>query len=183
MRDCPSQGQPRLTYSEEDFDYAVNPLGHCWKCNQPGHVRIKCPKLGQSRTSYRRGKDEDICCYNCNEWGHYSRDCLLPKKTGKEQRFPGVEDKFKVMKESNWIPEDFTAKETKEERSISSSINVNVKPGENNLLSNVSSLQHRVNNLRIEKKKTSFAWFKVKQRNLFGLALINMGNSSGRSLS
>ena len=28
-RDCPSQGQPRLTYSEEELDYTINPLGHC----------------------------------------------------------------------------------------------------------------------------------------------------------
>ena len=84
------------------------------------------------------------------------------------------------MQKNNWKPEDFAAKETKEEQSVSSSINglhsENVKPGENHLLSNVHSLQHRVNNLSIEKRKTSFAGFKVKQRNLFGLALIDAGN-------
>ena len=47
-RDCPSRGQPRLTYSKEDFDYTVNQLGHFLKCNQPGHVRVKCPELGKS---------------------------------------------------------------------------------------------------------------------------------------
>ena len=82
--------------------------------------------------------------------------------------------------ENNWKPEDFAAKETKEERSVSSSINgvhsENVKPRENHLLRNVCSLQHRMNNLSIEKKKTSFAQFKVKQRNLFGLVFINTGN-------
>ena len=52
----------------------------------------------------------------------------------------------------------------------------NVKPGENHLLSNVHSLQHRVNNLSVEKKKTSYARFKVKQRNLFGIALMDTGN-------
>ena len=51
-----------------------------------------------------------------------------------------------------------------------------MKPGKNHLLSNVRSLQHRVKNLSIEKKKTSFSPFKVKQRNLFGLALIDTGN-------
>ena len=51
-----------------------------------------------------------------------------------------------------------------------------MKPGENHLLHNVSSLQHRVNNLSIEKRKTSFEQLKVKQRNLFGLALSNKGN-------
>ena len=51
-----------------------------------------------------------------------------------------------------------------------------MKPGEKHLLSNVCSLQHPVNNLSIEKRKKSFARFKVKQRNLFGLALINTGN-------
>ena len=45
-----------------------------------------------------------------------------------------------------------------------------------NLLQNVLSLQLRVNNLNIDQKKTSYARFKVKQRNIFGLALIDMGN-------
>ena len=148
----------------------VNPLGHCWKCNQPGQVRIKCPKLGQSRMNYKKGKDEDLWSYNCNECRHYFRDCLLPKRKRKEQRSCVVEVKFKrifwnVMKEKNWKPEAFAAKETKEERSVSSSIDgvhsENVKPGENCLLHNVFSLQHRVNNLGIEKRKTSFALFKV----------------------
>ena len=127
----------------------------------------KCPKLGQSRTNYRRGKDKVVCCYNRNECRrHYSRDCLLPKRARKEQRSRGVEEEFKrifwkVMKDNNWKPEDFTAKETKEEWSVSSSIdgvhNENVKPGENHLLFSVHSLHHRVNNLSIEKRKTSFA--------------------------
>ena len=72
------------------------------------------------------------------------------------------------MKENNWKPEDFAAKERKEEQSVSSSIHgvhsENLKPGENHLLSNVCSLQHIVNNLSIDKKKMSFARFKVKQK-------------------
>ena len=91
---------------------------------------------------------------------------MLPMRTRKEQRYQGVEDKFKrifwkVMKENNWKPEDLAAKETKEEQSVSSGADgvhsENVKPGEKNLLPNVLSLQHRVNNLSIEKKKMSFA--------------------------
>ena len=65
------------------------------------------------------------------------------------------------MKDNNRKTEDFTAKETKEERSISSSIHSvhseNMIQGENHLIRNVHSLQHRVNNLSIEKKKTFFA--------------------------
>ena len=86
------------------------------------------------------------------------------------------------MQKNNWKPEEFAAKETKEERSISSSIDgihsENVKPGEKHLLSNVivHSLQNRVNNFSIEKRKTAFARFKVKKRNRFTLALINTGN-------
>ena len=38
------------------------------------------------------------------------------------------------------------------------------------MLLNVLSLQLRVNNLNVDKKKTSYARFKVKQRNIFGLA-------------
>ena len=133
-------------------------------------MRIKFPKLGKSR------------------------DCLLRK----EQKSREIEDEFKrifwkVMKESNWKPEDFAAKETKEEQSVSSRIygvhSENKKPRENHLLlRNVHSLQHRVNNLSIKKRKMSFARFKVKQRNLFGLALIDTGNLvhswivSGKSL-
>ena len=45
-----------------------------------------------------------------------------------------------------------------------------------NMLQNVLSLQLRVNNLNIDQKKTSYARFKVKQRNIFGLALIDTGN-------
>ena len=51
-----------------------------------------------------------------------------------------------------------------------------MKPREDPLLSNVCSLQHKVNNLNVEQKKTSYARFKVKQRNIFGLALIDTGN-------
>ena len=71
------------------------------------------------------------------------------------------------MKENNWKPEDFAAEETKEEQSISSSINVvhseNVKPGKNHLMNQVQALQNRVKNLSIEKRKMSFPCFKVKQ--------------------
>ena len=48
--------------------------------------QTKCPKLEQSKMSDRRRKDEDVCCYNCKECGHYARDCLLPKRTKKELR-------------------------------------------------------------------------------------------------
>ena len=61
------------------------------------------------------------------------------------------------MQKNNCKPEDFAANETKEEQFISSNIDgvhsENVKPGENHLLSNVRSLQHRVNNLSVEKRK------------------------------
>ena len=80
---------------------------------------------------------------------------------------------WKVMKENNWKPEDFAAEETKEGQSVSSSINVvhseNVKPGKNYLRNQVQVLQI-VNSLSIQKRKTSFTRFKVKQQNIFGLA-------------
>ena len=41
------------------------------------------------------------------------------------------------------------------------------------LLQNVQSLQKRVNNQR---EKPAYARFKIKQRNIFGLALIDSGN-------
>ena len=121
----------------------VNPLGHCWECNQPGHVRIKYPDLGQSRTTYRGGQDEDFHCYNCKKYEHCSRDCRLSNRMRKDQEPVLTEDEFreickKVMTE-------------------------NMKPGEDPLLHNVRSLQHRVNNLCIEKRMTSFARFKLKQ--------------------
>ena len=71
----------------------------------------------------------------------------LPARKEKESR--GVQDEFKrifwkVIKENNWKPEDFATNETKEEQSVSSSIDgvhsENVKPGENHLLRNVCSL-------------------------------------------
>ena len=88
------------------------------------------------------------------------------KEDEKISKISGVEDEFKrifwnEMKENNWKPEDFAAKKTKEKPSIFSSIDgvhsENVKPGENHLLRNVFSLQHRVNNLSIEERKMSFA--------------------------
>ena len=107
--------------------------------------------------SYRRRKDEDIRCYNCKECGHYARDCPIPKRWRNGQRSGRLEDKvkrifWKVMRERN------------------------MKPREDPLLSQVHSLQHRVNNLNIDKKKTSYTRFKVKQRNIFGLPLIDTGN-------
>ena len=45
-----------------------------------------------------------------------------------------------------------------------------------NLLQNVLSLQLRVNNLNNDQKKTSNARFKVKQRHIFGSALVDTGN-------
>ena len=105
---------------------------------------------------YRRRKDEDVRCYNCKECGHYARDCLLPKRMRKEQESWRFEDKVKRI-----------LRKVMQER--------NMKPRGDPLLSNVHSLQHRVNNLNIDQKKTSYARFKVKQRNNFGLALIDMG--------
>ena len=53
---------------------------------------------------------------------------------------------------------------------------MNDKVNKNHLLQNVCSLQLRVNNLNITRKKTLYARFKMKQRNLFGLVLIDTGN-------
>ena len=44
---------------------------------------------------------------------------------------------------------------------------INVKLNKNHLLNNFCSIQLRVNNLNIQRKKMSFAQFQVKQRNLF----------------
>ena len=86
---------------------------------------------------YRRGQKEDVCCYNCNERGHSSRDCLLPKRTRKEQRSQIFEVTVKRifwegLEENNWKLDDFAAEEKKDEQSVSSSIDVvhkeNVKP-------------------------------------------------------
>ena len=77
-------------------------------------------------------KRKDVCGYNCNECEHYSRDCLLPKRTRKEQRSQGFKEKFKrifwmIMKENNWKPKDFAAEESKEERSVSVSSSIHVE--------------------------------------------------------
>ena len=52
----------------------------------------------------------------------------------------------------------------------------NEEVNKNHLLHNVCYLQHRVNNLTIEKRKMSFSHFKVKDQNIFRLALIDTGN-------
>ena len=62
---------------------------------------------------------------------------------------------------------------------MSSSIDVvyseNVKPRENHMLHNLPFLQNTVNNLNDKKRKTSFLRIKMKQQNIFGLALIDTG--------
>ena len=73
---------------------------------------------------YRRGRRKDVCCYNCNEWGHYSRDCLLPERTRKEQRSQVFEEDIERIFWELMKLEDFAAEETKEEQSVSSSIDV-----------------------------------------------------------
>ena len=88
----------------------------------------------KSRTSYKGGQDEDIPCYNCNKYGHCSRDCLLPNRTRKDQEPVLTEDEIKKI--------------------CKKVITENMKPRENHLLHNVHSLQHKVNNLSIEKSNT-----------------------------
>ena len=65
------------------------------------------------------------------------------------------------MEENNCKLEDFSIEETKDERSVFSSINdvhsENVKPGKNNLMNQIQILQCRVNNLNTNKRKTPFA--------------------------
>ena len=51
-----------------------------------------------------------------------------------------------------------------------------ISNNKNNLLQNVVSLQVRLNQLNMERKRAAYVRFKVKQRNIFGLALIDMGN-------
>ena len=67
---------------------------------------------------------------------------------------------LEVMEENNWKLEDFSVEETKDERSVSQ----------------ILMLQGRVNNLGIKKRKRSFACFKLKQRIMYGLVLIDKGN-------
>ena len=69
--------------------------------------------------SYIRGQKKDVC----------SRDCLLPKRTRKEQRSQVLEENVKrifweVMEEHNWKLEDFAAEDMKDEPSVSSSFYV-----------------------------------------------------------
>ena len=135
--------------------------------------------------SDRRGQKKDVCCYNCNKCGHYSSDCLLPKRMRKEkitQVFKKTVKRlfWEVMEENNWKLENFVVEETKDKRSLSSCIDVvqseNVKPGKNNLMNQIQMVQCRVNNLSTKKRKTPFARFKVIHRNIYGLALITTGN-------
>ena len=118
---------------------------------------------GQPRMSYRRGQKKDILWYNCNEHGHYSMDCQQPKRTRKEQRYQVFVETVKrifweVMVENNWKLEDFSVEETKDELSVSSSIDVvhseNMKPRKDYLIHQIQTLQCIVNNLSTKKRKT-----------------------------
>ena len=75
---------------------------------------------------------------------------------------------WEVIEENNWKLEDFSVEETKDEQSVSSSIDVvhskNVKPRKNYLVHKIQTLQCRMNNLSTKKRKTSFACFKGKQK-------------------
>ena len=72
----------------------------------------------------------------------------------------------------------FSVKEMSTGRIVSkgNSNECRVNNNKNNLLQNVLFLQIRVNQLNVDRKKASYARFKVKQRNIFGLALIDTGN-------
>ena len=109
-----------------------------------------------------------------------ARDCRGTKRN-RGRDAPMTKEKmmkmFKdMMVQCNKKSADF---QTITRRIISKSDNdkceINVKSNKNHLLHNVGSLQLRVNDLNIKTKKI-FVRFKVKQRNLFGLALINTGN-------
>ena len=74
-------------------------------------------------------------------------DCQQPKRTRKEQRYQVFVETVKrifweVMVENNWKLEDFSVEETKDELSVSSSIDVvhseNMKPRKDYLNPNVT---------------------------------------------
>ena len=79
VRAC-TASQVKTWWSVEDFNYTVNPLGHCWECNKPGHMKIKCPVIGQPRLTYSK---EDFNytvnplghCWECNMPGHVKTKC------------------------------------------------------------------------------------------------------------
>ena len=89
--------------------YKANAIDNYYKGNNQG----------QPRMSYSRGQKKDFCFYNCNEHGHYSRYCQLPKRTRKEQRSQVFTETVKrifweMMAENNWKLEDFSVEETKD---------------------------------------------------------------------
>ena len=91
--------------------------------------------------SYRGRQKKDFQCYNCNEHGHYSRDCQLPKRTRKEQRaqvfVEAVKRIFWEVMEENKL-EDVSVEEAKDKQSVSSSIDVihseNIKSKKDHLI-------------------------------------------------
>ena len=82
-------------------------------------------------------------------------------------------------------PEDFAAEETKEDRSVSSNINVvyseNVKPGKNHLLHDVHSLQHKVNNLNNKKREKVIRTLQGETAEYFWTSINRCGKSSALS--
>ena len=151
---------------------------------------------------YNGGQKTNVYCYNWDMHGYFSRDCQLPRRTRKKQGFSlTVEEITRIAQEEidkynwktevkrmaqEWIDEnkrktkDFSVTETNDERYASSRINdvnsENVKPRKSPLGQRVQLVQCRVNSLAEEQRKTSFARFKIEEKNIYGLALIDTGN-------
>ena len=67
-------------WSVEDFDYTVNALDICYKCNTGGHVRRDCPSRIQARLTYSKEEFNYTVntlghCWECNYAGRVRIKC------------------------------------------------------------------------------------------------------------
>ena len=178
-----SQAPTRTALVIQDCKDTLNALGNCYPCNKPGTWRetawIK-PRPERALMEDRRDSLTAIIAINKGIWpitAAYLRRIEVwgpwwPQRWRRYARrwwYSATRSQGIFSRGTNCWTNGFPS-------SDDDKCEMNVNFNKNHLLHEIRSLQYRVNNLSIQKRKTSFACFKVKQRIIFGLAFIDTGN-------
>ncbi|KAI1712524.1 zinc knuckle domain-containing protein [Ditylenchus destructor] len=96
---CGQTGHPsRLCQSTNDFakrraTEAMNrelASDHCTLCKQTDHTSRSCPNASDLAKKCATGNLIYRACFNCGEFGHFSRDCTAPAGQNKELQYTGT---------------------------------------------------------------------------------------------